>query len=146
MSLEDFSEDWVRSSGNFEDFGTWPHHVRSWLEQDELPTLVVRYSDLVDHPLEQLGRIFDFLNLRPLRTAIEYAIGCSSMGAMRAREEDEFRSQRQGVFYSKAVASGMLAGARFVNKGYRDSEAALSNELKSIAEQNFGELRRKYLL
>ena len=146
MSLENFSQDWVRSSGSFEGFGTWPSHVRSWLEQDELPTLMVRYLDLVDHPLEQLERIFKFLDLQPSSVAIENAIACSSMGAMRAREEDEFRSQRQGVFYSEVVASGMSAGARFINKSYRNSEAALSLQLKSMAEQNFGELQRKYLL
>ncbi len=146
MSLDEFAEEWVRTSGSgFEFSGTWPHHVRSWLEQDELPMLLVRYTDLVDHPSEQLGRLFDFLDLQPPDAAIEHAIACSSMGAMRAREEDEFRAKRQGVFYSETVAKGMSEGARFVNKGYRDSDAALDDRLKDLAERNFGELRRKYL-
>ena len=146
MSLDEFSEQWIRSSGGaFETFGTWPHHVRSWLEQPDVPTLLVSYTDLVDQAAEQLGRIFAFLDLQPSAAAIEHAIACSSMGAMKAREEDEFRSKRPGVFYSELVASGLAQGARFVNKGYRNSEAALDDRLKVDAERNFGDLRRKYM-
>ena len=142
----EFVDKWIATGGGgFEFAGNWEGHVRSWLGQSEIPTILVRYPDLVDHPREQLSDVFKFLEVAPEQTNIEFAIENSSMAAMRAREEAEFASKTEGVFYNETVSKGMSQGARFINKGYRNSIAKLNDRQKVAADERFGPLIRQYL-
>ena len=146
LTLDKFAREWILSEGtHFDVAGPWSAHVRSWMQQADRPVLLVRYRTLVDEPVAQLSAILTFLGLDAPRKAIEHAIANSTMGAMRAREEAEFRSKQSGVFFSGAVEKGMAEGARFINKGYHDSYADLGEAEKRFADERFGEMRARYL-
>ncbi len=132
----DFIDHWIETGGaHFEFAGTWKEHVASWMYQRTVPVLTVTYTDLVDRPSEQLNRIFVFLDISPAPKDVERALKYSSMEAMRSREEDEFSNRREGIFYSKSVEEGMSKGARFINKGYRNSYDALDADQKARVQR-----------
>ena len=146
LTLEAFTREWISNGGDhFQVAGPWALHVRSWLEQKERPTHLVRYQDLVDDPVTQLDAIFAFLDLDPPRSAIDRGVLNSTMTAMRAREEAEFRAKQPGVFYSAGVDDGMSEGARFINKGYRLSYDHLEDAEKRLADEQFGALCARFL-
>lgn len=142
-----FIDDWIRSGGaGFDrEFGTWKEHVSSWMTQRDVPTLLIRYIDLVDDTSSQLERIFGFLEIAPKPNDIARAIDNSSMKAMRAREEEEYANKQEGIYYRAFLDSSINMGRRFINKGYRNAFDKLSPSQKVAARQQFGELTSKYL-
>lgn len=43
--------------------GSWSGHVTSWLDQDDLPVLLIRYEDLLDQPLPEVTRVAGWAGL-----------------------------------------------------------------------------------
>lgn len=145
-SRRSFAERWIASGGADFDFaGPWGEHVRSWTSQNDIPLCLVRYVDLVDEPRQQLDRIFAFLGLTPDQADITNALVNSSMVAMRAREEKEFRNKNKGIFYRPFLEDSMRDGMRFINRGYRNSIVTLDHALAVAASNRFGKLVSRYL-
>ena len=130
---------WVETGGTeFPDYGSWVNHVRSWLNQQEIPVHLVTYRNLVDHPQRELKAILDFLGIAVPEARRNIAIERSSMKAMAAMEEKEVDSGTDGIFFRQSLASGYGKGHRFVNKGYRNSlQSVLTEEERKIAERTF---------
>jgi hypothetical protein len=64
-----FVAHWISSGGQaYQWAGNWRDNVNSWLDQAEIPRLVIRYETLKARPAEELRRITDFLD-RPLSPA-----------------------------------------------------------------------------
>jgi Sulfotransferase domain len=141
VDYQTFVNDWIETGGGGFDFaGTWKTNVTSWMNQRQIPLLLIHYTDLVDRPAEQLDRILAFLDVAPACDRVAEAITHSSMTAMRAREEDEYRRKAAGIYYKPFLEKSMDSGARFINKGYRDSWEKLSPSQKTAAERQFGDL------
>ncbi len=51
----------------FTPFGSWSDHLDAWEPLQRPNTLLLRYEQLVTEPEEQIDRIADFLQVRPLR-------------------------------------------------------------------------------
>lgn len=136
-----FVHSWLTTGGaGFDVAGTWRDHVRSWLEQREIPVHLVTYADLVDHPGRELAAILAFLDQPVPSERQAMAVEHSSMKAMAALEAEEARERRDGVFYRQELASGYGHGRRFVNKGYRDCyRTVLTDEERALADRTFGE-------
>lgn len=64
----------------------WQEHVVSWLEQDYVPLLVVRYEQLQRDPRAQVRRMLDFLGWTADEGRIGAAIKKASRRRMRAAE------------------------------------------------------------
>lgn len=62
MQMSDFSAVPEDALAGFRS-GSWSEHVRSWLDQDELPVLLVRYEDLLANPLHEVTRIAAWADL-----------------------------------------------------------------------------------
>ena len=57
-----FCQHWVTTGGLIYPWaGSWKDNVASWLDQSDLPILVVRYEQLKAQPFEELRRILSFL-------------------------------------------------------------------------------------
>jgi hypothetical protein len=98
--------------------GSWPHHVRSWLEAgSRLPVLRLRYEDLLARPGPEVARLVAFLGLEADAAAIESAVQRSSFEALSALEEREIGARQTGLFWRESYNPGHARGQRFVNRG-----------------------------
>jgi len=69
--------------------GTWAHHVRSWVDQRQIPVLLLRYEDLLAQPEEHFGRLAGFLELPTEPELIHHAAANTRFEKLRAKEEEE---------------------------------------------------------
>jgi len=69
--------------------GTWANHVHSWLDQQQIPLLMLRYEDLLAEPQPSFSRLAHFLELPAEPTLISEAVGNTSFQTLQAKEEQE---------------------------------------------------------
>jgi hypothetical protein len=69
--------------------GTWANHVHSWLDQQQIPVLLLRYEDLLAESQLQFGRLACFLELPAEPELIAKAVRNTSFQTLRAKEEQE---------------------------------------------------------
>lgn len=87
---------------------SWSNHVRSWTDHSMLPVHVIRYEDMLDHPLQTFKGALDFINLEYEESEIMRAINNSSFDTLRAMETKEGfkeRSMHSEVFFRKGKSS-----------------------------------------
>lgn len=102
-------------------FGTWDQHVASWrAAADRLPSLRLRYEDLLADAFPAVERIARFLGIERDPAALRTAIERSSFATMRALEEREIRDRRPGLFWGDQRDPARAAGHRFIAKAGRD--------------------------
>lgn len=135
-----FSQYWLSTGGlAYPWAGSWKDHVCSWLDQTELPLLVVRYETLRARPFEELRRILRFLERDAPDERIAAAVQAGRPENMRKVESEEVESGRSGVFYRPGLARGYASGYRFVGQMHAGSSAkVLSASASLYAEQMFG--------
>ena len=54
--------------------GNWSSHVQSWTEQDDIPTLVLRYEDLAADPITTVTGLARWLGVAADETAVSAAV------------------------------------------------------------------------
>jgi aryl sulfotransferase len=71
--------------------GSWSEHVTSWLDQTEIPVLLVRYEDMLEDSCRELVRVAEFLGLPQASNAeaCAQAALASSFENLRAQEEEK---------------------------------------------------------
>ena len=113
----------------YEFLGRWDDHVRSWLEQNELDVMLVRYEDLHADPFSAFTAVLLHLKIPVERKKVALAIEQSSFRHLRAQEE-------QAGFTGKNPAGG-----RFFRRGeigaWRDE---LASELVEQLQRDHGEV------
>jgi hypothetical protein len=78
--------------------GTWSHHVRSWMNNDnEFPLLVLRYEDLKQNPLEQFGKLIRFLEWDYDEQRVRRAIELTSFESRQQDEQQDGLAERSTV-------------------------------------------------
>jgi len=83
----------------------WSGHVRSWLDQEQLPVLVVRYEELRAAPVAGLEAVADFLEMRVQRSDLERAVRLTSFDQLqRAETQVGFRehARHSAPFFRRA--------------------------------------------
>lgn len=83
---------------------SWRDHYKSWTQQKNIPTLVLRYEDMKQQPLETFGRAVRFLGWEYSDEAIGAAIEKSSFKNLQQQEgEKDFkeRLKSQKRFFRK---------------------------------------------
>lgn len=78
--------------------GRWDQHVMSWVDQQLLPVLVIRYEDMLTKGPETFGALAAFLQLPTDGDLVEQALANTSIGRLKALEEEvgEFVEKPQG--------------------------------------------------
>lgn len=67
--------------------GSWVQHVSSWVDQTEVPTLVVRYEDLLSDPLVWFGKVLDHVGLDRDEAKLERAVRATGFENLKLSEE-----------------------------------------------------------
>jgi sulfotransferase family protein len=138
--FQKFCQQWVSSGGLVYPWaGSWRDNVASWLNQKELPLLLVRYERLKANPAEELRRIMRFLGRQVGDEQIEAAIEAGKPENMRKLESEEVKAGVSGIFYRPGLARGYAQGYRFVGRMHGgSSEKILSPAARQYAAQIFG--------
>jgi hypothetical protein len=138
-ALRAYVQRWLMNGGDYPPFGPWVTHVRSWLDQHNIPVHLVTYENLVDSPDRELKAILDFLGIAVPAEQQRLAIERSSMKSMAALESQEVTNKVDGIFFRNSLAVGYGQGHRFINKGYRKSyDTVLTAQERAVADRTFG--------
>lgn len=97
-------------------FGTWDNHYRTWLDQQRVPTVLVRYEDMKAHPARELTRMVEFLGYSPEPAKIESAVALSSFERLQALEISEKAGGADKRLFP-GTDEQMKKGRLFMNKG-----------------------------
>ena len=78
--------------------GSWASHVCSWVDQQKIPVLLLRYEDLLIEPIQHFSQLASFLDLPIDDELIKQAVENTSFEKLKAKEEDEggFRERPDG--------------------------------------------------
>jgi hypothetical protein len=135
-----FCQHWLTTGGMIYPFaGSWKQNVTSWLDQTDLPLLVVRYEQLKAQPFDQLRRILRFLGRETSDQRVQDAVEAGRPENMRKLETEEIKNRVSGVFYRPSLAQGYSRGYRFVGRMHGgSSEKILSPAGRQYARQVFG--------
>ncbi|HQT26065.1 MAG TPA: sulfotransferase domain-containing protein [Burkholderiales bacterium] len=66
----------------------WSSNVESWVDQQDVPVIVIRYEDMLADTIGTLGRITDFLGLDLAPGRVEHAVRCADFRALQQQERD----------------------------------------------------------
>ena len=69
--------------------GSWGAHVCSWVDQQKIPVLLLRYEDLLTQPTHQFSRLAAFLELPNDEQLIKQAVQNTSFEKLKAKEAAE---------------------------------------------------------
>jgi len=69
--------------------GSWASHVQSWVDQQQIPVLLLRYEDLLVQPEQHFSRLATFLNLPAEEPLIREAVANTRFDKLRAKEDAE---------------------------------------------------------
>ena len=84
----------------------WSGHVVSWVDQSELPLIVLRYEDMLEETYGQFTSILDFLGIKTDETKIRAALKASSIHSLKKMEmKDGFKEKPLGMksFFRRAL-------------------------------------------
>ena len=135
-----FCQHWLSSGGLIYPFaGSWRDNVASWVNQKELPLLIVSYEQLKANPATELRRILRFLGREASEQRIAAAVEAGKPDNMRRLESDEVKAGVSGIFFRPGLARGYAQGYRFVGRMHGgSSEKILSPAARQYASQIFG--------
>ncbi|MBH67195.1 MAG: sulfotransferase [Rhodospirillaceae bacterium] len=74
--------------------GSWEKHVTSWLQNDQLPSLLIRYEDLLTNPLEEFSKVLRALGTQIVEERLSRAIQFSSFTELAKQENASGFSER----------------------------------------------------
>jgi hypothetical protein len=137
----EFVEEFIREGGvplwREAGIGTWQEHVRSWLDENPLPHLVVTFESLRRSPRETLRRVLSFLHLEVEEERLERAVEGCSLERMRSLEIAERTGGGSSVFAGSR--SALEAGRYFVNEGRTGQGLShLGEDLETAFDERFG--------
>jgi hypothetical protein len=137
--FEQFCRNWLTSGGLVYPFaGSWVGNVKSWLDQSDIPVLMVRYERLKERPFDELRRVLAFLGREASDRQIAAAVEVGKPDNMRKVESEEIAKRSSGIFYRPSLARGYARGHRFVGRiNQGSSEKVLSPQARQFAERVF---------
>lgn len=91
---------------------SWSSHVKSWVQQSELPIFVVRYEDMLSSPLETFTSVIRFIGADEDPVRIQRAIHQSSFKELKSQEaQREFieKPPRAASFFRQGTSGDWQA-------------------------------------
>ena len=93
--------------------GSWSGHARSWLEQTDIPVLVIRYEDMLRDPLTSLSRITAHLGITATLGQLQAAVVATRFDTLSRQEQAlGFRERLAGAtapFFREGRSGGWRA-------------------------------------
>ena len=69
--------------------GSWANHGQSWVDQQQIPVLLLRYEDLLVQPEHHFRRLATFLDLPAEEPLIREAVANTRFDKLRSKEDEE---------------------------------------------------------
>lgn len=77
---------------------SWSNHVAEWVDQDDLPMLVIRYEDLLEHTSAAFSSVVEFSGIELKKRQLDHAIEYSEFNDLQSQErENGFLEIPQGA-------------------------------------------------
>ena len=92
--------------------GSWASHVSSWVDQREIPVLMLRYEDLLLAPEREFQRLATFLELSADSSLIAAEAVNTRFEKLRAKENDEGGFQERPPGCERFFRSGRSGEGR----------------------------------
>ena len=87
-----------KSSKIFHYVSSWTAHVESWTKDTQIPTLLVKYEDLVDDPEMWLAQILKILGYKNIdKRAVKKAVKVTELSKLQEQEKNKGFIERLGV-------------------------------------------------
>lgn len=86
---------------------SWSNHVKSWVDESNLPVLVLRYEDMKSDPFNTFNKAIDFVGISKSEQSIRRAIQFSDFKEIQKQEAEKgFKEKPVKVktFFRKGVA------------------------------------------
>ena len=112
--------------------GTWSQHVKSWVDQGNIPVHVMRYEDMQKDTFQTFQSAVRFLKLNKTEEAIQKAIELSDLSVLQQQE------QEQG-FREKMIKAESFFRKGSIGEGKRLFSA---HQKKEIVENHYDVLQR----
>ena len=87
---------------------SWSNHVCSWTDTSMLPVHVIRFEDMLDHPLQTFKGALDFIDFEYKESEIMRVINNSSFDTLKAMETEhgfKERSMHSEAFFRKGKSN-----------------------------------------
>jgi len=97
-------------NGKVSGYGSWQHHVHSWLDADsggDVELLVVRFEELRSHPEETLANLTQFIGVNVDDQLIRKVVADNSLDKMKKKEDMSPQMPKGG---NRFVRSGAVGG------------------------------------
>lgn len=78
----------VSETSVYEVYGSWSQHVESWTRKPHRAIYVMRYEDMLEHPMATFGGLARHLLLPATKEQLQVAIDRSSFEELRKQEEE----------------------------------------------------------
>lgn len=75
--------------------GDWSGHVLSWLDQPDIPVMLLRYEDLAADPERWLRAVADHLGIATDERTVTAAVAAARFDVLRAQEQERGFKERQ---------------------------------------------------
>ncbi|MFM7733289.1 MAG: sulfotransferase domain-containing protein [Cyanobium sp.] len=92
--------------------GTWASHASSWVDQPQIPVLLLRYEDLLHHPEPHFHALATFLDLPGDAELIAAAVANTRFDRLRAKEDEEGGFHERPVGCERFFRSGRSGEGR----------------------------------
>jgi aryl sulfotransferase len=92
--------------------GSWANHVYSWVDQQLIPTLLLRYEDLLMQPEQEFRLLARFLDLPADEALIREAVTNTQFDNLRLKEEEEGGFHERGAGCDRFFRSGRSGEGR----------------------------------
>jgi aryl sulfotransferase len=90
--------------------GAWSAHALSWIDQSEIPTLVIRYEDLLRAPMACLAKVASHLGIDASEGNLLAAVAATRFDTLRTQEDESGFRERyitaSAPFFRQGRAGG----------------------------------------
>jgi len=104
--------------------GSWSENATSWLDQRDIPVLLLRYEDLMAQPENEVGRLVAFLNIAADHEMVAKAVDACSFDQLRGLEAAEGFDERPDTverFFRQGKAGAWSKSLSAVQSGKIES-------------------------
>ena len=97
--------------------GRWDDHVNSWLNQEQLPVLLVKYEDLKENAEIQFSRILSFLKIPIIKNILKEVVEECNFVNLKGKEIEEGGFLERNNPNSRFFRSGVVGeGKKYLTK------------------------------
>lgn len=105
---------------------TWSNHVQSWLEQKNIPLLLIKYENLINQPFLEFSRILNFLKLKYTNDQLNDAIQFASFDNL-SKQEKKYGFEEKSIHSDTFFHTG---------KSYYFKKYLSETQIKTIFEHH----------